>query len=190
MGHAINYFTVDKESDIMKVAENYARHNTDMEENPSGSYHGNMTVHKYDVCESYEDAEDYIERHDRGFYDDHAVRFKDKSGLKPTKQMENIKAKADKMTKERAEYYEAHSIKNRKSEFAGCKNCGSKISIKHLRGDRCPVCGTDLRAEYIIERLKKYNKDITSLDDQYVELHKKQSGKCPIRWLVKVEVHC
>jgi len=189
MGHAIDYITVDNKSDIMRVAENYARHNTDMEENPSGSYHGNMTIHNH-VCESYEDAEDYIDRHDTGWYSDHAVQFKDKSILKPTKQMETVKARADKMAEERRKYYEEHAIKNRKSEFVGCKKCGSKLSVKHLRGDKCPVCGNDLRAEYVIERLKKYNKDIVALDDQYVELHKKQQGKCPIKWLVKVEVHC
>lgn len=190
MGHAINYFTVDDKSGIMRVAENYARHNTDMEENPSGSYHGNMTIHKNIICESYEDAEEFIERHDTGFYSDHAVQFKDKSGLKPTKQMESISARIDKMIKERREYYETHATKTRKSEFVGCKECGSKLSVKHLRGDRCPVCGKDLRAEYILERIKKYDKDINALEDQYVELHKKQQGKCPIKWLVKVEVHC
>ena len=189
MGHAIDYITVNNKSDIMSVAESYARHNTDREENPSGSYHGNMTIHNY-VCESREDAEDFIDRHDTGFYSDHAVQFKDKSVLKPTKQMETLSAKVDKMIAERRKYYEEHAVKTRKSEFVGCKKCGSKISVKHLRGDRCPVCGNDLRAEYIIERIKKYDKDITALEKQYVELHKKQQGKCPVRWLVKVEVHC
>lgn len=190
MGHAINYFTVDDKSGIMRVAENYARHNTDMEENPSGSYHGNMTIHKNTICESYEDAEVFIKRHDTGWYSDHAVQFKDKNVLKPTKQMESIKARADKMAKDRAEYAEKHAVKNRKSEFAGCKKCGSKVAIKYLRGDKCPVCGQDLRAEYIVERLKKYNEDIVKLDKQYAELKNNQQGKCPIKWLVKVEVHC
>lgn len=152
--HAVEYFTVANKSDIMRTADEYAYYNTDRGENPSGDYHGQMTIHDDIICESYEDAVETIDRLDRGFYDDHAVRYKDKSALKPTKQMEAIRAKCDKNIEDRNAYAEAHSPQARKSEFAGCKKCGSKISLKHLRGNKCPVCGSDLRAEYVIERLK------------------------------------
>lgn len=189
MGHAIEYITVDKKSEIMKAAEEYAHYNVDRGENPSGSYHGRMTIHN-DVCESYQEAVRFIERHDRGFYDDHAVQYKDKSNLKPTKQMENLKVRMQKNVSDKNEYAEKHSVKNRKSEFAGCKKCGSKIATKYMRTDRCPVCGNDLRADYILERLKKYADDWEQMNKQYAELEKNQKGKCPTRWLVKVEVHC
>lgn len=189
MGHAIDYITVEKKPDIMKAAQKYAYYNADPYENESRSYHGNMTIHNQ-ICDSYEDAMKFIERHDTGWYSDHAVQYKDKSALKPTKQMESLKERADKMAKDRAEYQEKHAIKNRKSEFAGCKKCGSKIAVKYMSGDKCPVCGNDLRAEYVIERVKKYNEDIYKLDKQYAELKSRQNGKCPIKWLVKVEVHC
>lgn len=190
MGHALNYFTVAKRSDIIPTAEEFANCNVDRAIDPSGEYHGNMRIHDDIICESYEDAIETINEMDRGFYDDHAVRYKDKDALKPTKQMEALRAKCDKNIEDRIAYAKAHRPQARKSEFAGCKKCGSKISLKHLRGNKCPVCGSDLRAEYVIERLKKYDADLDALRKKYIELKKKQTGKCPIRWAFKVEVHC
>ena len=190
MGHAVQYITTDKRSEIMNVANEFAFYNVDRGENPSGSYHGGMTIHDKPVCESYDDAVEFIEKHDRGFYDDHAVQYKEKSALKPTKQMLALNERIKKVVADRYDYMEKHAVKNRKSEFAGCKNCGSKIAVKYMRRDCCPVCGTDLRADYIKERIKKYNDDIELMQKKYKELEKNQKGKCPVRWLVKVEVHC
>lgn len=190
MAHAIEYFTVNDRKEIMRTAEEFAYYNTDRQENPSGSYHGDMTIHDDIICESYEEALEMIAKFDSGFYDDHAVQYKDKSVLKPTKQMETLRARMHKNIEDKRDYAEKHSIRERKSEFAGCKKCGSKIATKYMRADRCPVCGNDMRAEYVIERLKKYDDDLDKMRTQYAELEKNQKGKCPIRWLVKVEVHC
>lgn len=189
MSHAVDYFTVEKRSEIIPSAEEYAFYNTDREENPCGSYHGNMTIHN-DICESYDDAMEFIEKHDSGWYSDHAVQYKDKSELKPTKQMENLKARMHKNTDDRNEYQKKHSVRNRKAEFSRCEKCGSRIATGYMKSNRCPVCGHDMRAEYIIERLAKYDEDFKKMQQQYKELEKKQTGKCPIKWLVKVEVHC
>lgn len=190
MGHAVEYFTTDKRSKIMAVAEEYAFYNTDRGENPAGSYHGRMTIHDKPICESYDDAVRFIEAHDNGWYDDHAVQFKDKSALAPTKAMLANKERAKKLMDDKKAYEEKHDLRARKSEYIGCKTCGSKLSLKHLRGNKCPLCGTDLRADYVIERLVKYTADYQKLLKQYTEMENKQNGKCPIKWLVKVEVHC
>ena len=50
MGHAIDYIEVDKRSDIWKAAEKFASRNVDREENPSGSYHGNLHIHDKPIC--------------------------------------------------------------------------------------------------------------------------------------------
>ena len=190
MGHIIDYYTVETRNQIMKIANEFAYYNVDRCENPSGSYHGNMTIHDNVICETYEDAMNKIDGWDTGWYSDHAVQFKDKSVLKPSKTMLTLKARMDKMDKDREEYIEKHSLKERKSEYIGCKECGSKLSTKHLKGTKCPLCGKELRAEYIIDRIKKYDTDIKEMSKKYKELKKKQAGKCPIKWLVKVEVHC
>lgn len=190
MSHAIDYFITDKRSDIMKIADDFAYCNVDRYENPDGRYHGRMTIHDDIICESYTDALEKIQRLDNGWYDDHAVRYKDKDSLKPNKTMLAIESKMEKLLADKQKYEEEHSVKNRKSKFVGCQQCGSKLSVEHLRREYCPVCGTDLRADYILERLDKYDADYKALAQKYHEVVKNRKDKCPLRWLVKVEVHC
>lgn len=191
MGHAIDYITVESRKDIISTAEEYAYYNVDPYENTSRSYHGNMHIHDNIICESYEDAKEKIDALDKGWYDDHAVMYKDKSSLTPTKAMIDIENRMQKNREDKKAYAVAHSIQTRKSAYAGCQGCGSKISIKHLRSQqRCPVCGKDLRADYIIERLKKYDSDYSTLVSKYKEIERNRKEKCKVLWLVKVEVHC
>lgn len=190
MGHVKQYIVVNKRSEIGTAADDFAALNVDRLENPTGSYHGNLSIHDCIVCDSEAEAREAIDRLDTGFYSDHAVRFYDKSALKPTKQMLAIKERREKMVADRNKYKGDHAVTDRKSAFTGCSNCGSKLSVKHLRGNVCPVCGKTLLPDYVVARLAKYEKDITALDKEYANLHSKQSGKCPVKWLVKVEVHC
>ena len=117
--HTISYITVEKRSDIMKAAQEFAYYNVDRIENPSRSYHGGMTIHDTPVCESYQDAQGFIELRDKGFYDDHAVQYKDKGALKDTKQMTALLERISKQRKDREEYEKTHSVKTRKSTLAG-----------------------------------------------------------------------
>ena len=190
MGHAINYYTTDDRKEIMTIAEEFAYWNVDEQENPSRSYHGNMHIHDDIVCESYDDAMKKIDDLDRGWYDDHAVRYKDKDSLKPNKTMVDLKKRIEKNRRDSMEYSKEHSIKNRKSAYVGCTKCGSKISVEYLHGEECPVCGKDLRADYIIDRLNKYDKDWNDLRAKYRDAVKSRKEKCAVKWLIKVEVHC
>lgn len=190
MSHSISFIIVDNKKDIMAVAKDYAYWNVDEQENPSRSYHGNMHIHDDIICDSYEQAKEKINLLDRGWYDDHAVKFKDKSKSKPTKQMQDLIARTLKCKADKEKYLADHSVRMHRSEMIGCKNCGSKIARNYLRSEKCPVCGKDLRADYILERLKKYDEGIKQLSDRYEELKRKQKGDFPIKWLVKVEVHC
>lgn len=190
MGHAIDYFTTDKRSEIMAIAEEFAFYNVDRGENRSGSYHGRMTIHDDIICECYNDAVSKIESLDRGFYDDHAIRFKDKDSLPPNRTMLSLQERMKKNRKEKHDYDEAHSICNRKSKFVSCPKCESKLSVKYMRGDRCPLCQTELRAQYILDRLIKYDNDYSELRAKYNEAVRNRKDKCKTRWLIKVEVHC
>jgi len=190
MGHAIDYIVVDKREDILAEAEDFAYWNVDEQENPSRSYHGNLKIHDNIICESYNEAVKKIDSLDKGWYDDHAVQFKDKSKLSPNKTMLSLEERMKKNREDKGEYIIAHSVQNRKSEFVTCPLCSSKIRISFLRRETCPVCGKDLRAEYVIDRLKKYDNDYNELKDKYEEAVKNRKDKCPVKWLVKVEVHC
>lgn len=74
MGHAIRMITCPNK-DINKCLKRHLATAYDPME--SSGYHGNMTIHKDTICKNREEAERFIERHDTGWYSDHAVRFKE-----------------------------------------------------------------------------------------------------------------
>lgn len=74
MGHSINY-TSCRNGDLNRHLKRVLATAYDPEE--SCSYHGNMTIHKDIICKNREEAEREIERLDKGWYDDHAIRYKD-----------------------------------------------------------------------------------------------------------------
>lgn len=192
MGHAIDYFSVSNEKSIITAAQEFAQYNTDRQENPSGSYHGNMTIHKNIVCENWEEAVKYIKSKDNGWYSDHAVQYKDNSGLKKTKAEESIEERIKKNRNDKFKYIQEHSIHKMKSNFVTCKKCGSKIATHYnsFTSEYCPVCREDLRAEYISERIEKYDIDFGHLEQELMNARQKRKGKANIKWCVKVEVHC
>lgn len=190
MGHAIEYFTTDNRKYIMKMAEEWASYNVDRQENPNGDYHGKMTIHDNIICKSYEDAVEKIQQLDNGWYDDHAVQYRDIDSLKPTKTMNQIEERKAKLIADKFDYMEKHSVKARKSEFIGCPKCKSKLAREHLLSERCPLCGEELRPDYVVERIKKYDEDYNELFKKYRNLAEKRKESCPIKWCFKVEVHC
>lgn len=192
MGHAIDYLVCDKENQIMGAAKSYAAANVDRQENPDGHYHGNMTVLKsHPICKDYEEAVEVCDRYaSRGFYADYAVRFYDTRKVKKTKKIENLEQKVQDLHKKKVEYSMQHSVKMQKAAKIGCKKCGSSIAKDYLRTERCPVCGNELRADYILERLEKYDADIAKVNKDIRLEKQKSANKAPVRWCVKVEVHC
>lgn len=192
MGHAIDYIRVDKKKDILPAAQRYAAENVDRQEDPAGSYHGHLTVHDSPILDSAQDAYDWIRSVDRGFYDDHAVQFKDCDSLKPTKEMLAIRGRAQDNRMKKREYSLSHGLAQlHKSQYVSCKACGSRLAMKYMdTRNRCPVCGKTLLPQYVLDRLKKFDEDEEALHKKYEELNKKRKDRAPVRWLVKVEVHC
>lgn len=75
MSHAIRYLDYHcstSESAIMKDINRFAY---DPEE--SSGYHGNMKFHSEPVYKNREEAMDAISKLDKGWYDDHSVRYRD-----------------------------------------------------------------------------------------------------------------
>jgi hypothetical protein len=75
MSHAIGhriYHCSTSEKQILKDLNSFAY---DPEE--TSGYHGNLTFHKDIVCRNAEEAYQKLEELDKGWYDDHAVFFKD-----------------------------------------------------------------------------------------------------------------
>lgn len=75
MSHAIRHLTYHcsvSQTAILKDINSFAY---DPEE--SSGYHGDLTFHKEPVYKNREEAEAAIEKLDKGWYNDHAVRFRD-----------------------------------------------------------------------------------------------------------------
>jgi hypothetical protein len=75
MSHAIGhriYHCSTSEKQILKDLNSFAY---DPEE--TSGYHGNLTFHKDIICRNAEEAYQKLEELDKGWYDDHAVFFKD-----------------------------------------------------------------------------------------------------------------
>lgn len=204
MGHVTDYIIVNKKENIWAEAEDFAFYNTDREENPSGSYHGTLTIHNDILCDSYDDAVEKINSLDRGFYDDHAVRFYDTSDIRNSPKLTKIQQQITDTVQKKREYIEKNHIGYRTSEFIGCLNCKSKISRKHYythngevvtqKSYNCPICGEDLRSNTVKNRIESFDNKINEYKKKYKatekELAKKCRNKANIKWLVKVEVHC
>ena len=184
MGHIIN-FTEFKENTSKGVMHlhsiKWAAANCDREENPSGSYSNVWKMHNQ-ILDSREEAEDYLDS--QGVYFDGCVRYK---SPKTTKAYKNLCERLANTREKKAQYDRENDVRRRQAEFIGCLNCGSKLAKKHLGGNRCPLCGEDLRSETVRNRLKSFDERIKKIEKQMREEGKKSHR---IKWLVKTEVHC
>ena len=191
MGHAISFGVAGKKSDILSQCKEYAFNNVDRGENRYGDYHGNVTIcESHPICKDYEDAVETIRRMARDtFYHDFAVRFYDTDSVTTSKKIQTQEARYKDSCAKAQAYENAHSVKNHKSSQIGCKKCGSKITISYLKREICPVCGSDLRAEYILEKLSTYAKEQKEIQAKIREEKQKAASKAPVKWCYKVEVH-
>ena len=75
MGHAVRYLDYHcskSEKAILKEINQFA-----YDPQESSGYHGGMVFHKEPVYKNRDEAKKAIEKLDKGWYDDHAVRYRD-----------------------------------------------------------------------------------------------------------------
>lgn len=75
MSHAIRYLTYHCSTSERQILNDINSFAYDPQE--SSGYHGNLKFHRDIVCENEQAAMDKIASLDKGWYDDHAVFFKD-----------------------------------------------------------------------------------------------------------------
>jgi len=184
--HNIEHHVYPEKVDKKKVFEelnSYVEHECWQE----GGSLDRIRWEEYPILESQKEAEKWIEEHDRGWYDNLAVRFK-----KPIR-VESAKLKElTEETKRTCKEYRDRSAKlyadTVTSTYIGCKSCGSKIARKYLKANNCPICHAELRPEHMLKSVaaafNKYSRAIKAEND-YVNKHSKKE----ICWLVKIEYH-
>lgn len=77
-----------------------------------------------------------------------------------------LEKRIDAEKKKLNEYKKTHSVKAFKSASVGCDFCKSKLTIKFLKDDECPVCGNDLRSKTTLDTINKYSKNIYQLSKE------------------------
>lgn len=197
MGHQINYSVInDTEKDKKECEADWnecARHEG-YKEGCSGLSQPIRWINH--TCESYDEAMKYIESHDKGWYDQLAVKFYDYPKIEGSKTYDNLK---DRLSKALIKYEE---LKNKihyegvKSKFIACKNCESKLNSGYFgKGlkNTCPICKSDLRSATILETLENYKNNVEKLKKEIkaeeIKLQSKIKKKATEKWLVKVEYH-
>ena len=70
----------------------------------------------------------------------------------------------------------------------GCKSCGSKLSRVHIKTNRCPVCGADLRPQTMQKAVEAARAKWNRAQDAY-NAYVKAHSKSKVMWLVKIEYH-
>lgn len=170
MGHQIEYYStkVTTEKNLKLFISRITGNAYDPRE--SGGYHGNLTIHRNEIYKNYEEAVEAIKKYDSGWYSDHIVMYYDISA--------KGRAKVTEWEKKRDDFIETHSIYRRSSTYIGCPECGSKLYLGYIKGEKCPLCNTDLRPKSTIEKIKWYDKKTKEC--------RKNKEKC---WLAKIEWH-
>ena len=145
------------------------------------------------VCEDYDAAYKYIENHDRGWYDQLAIKFKEYPELKYSKKYETLLNRLKEIQKRLDDLENKIHYARVTSKFVGCKKCGSKIASAYIKSNYCPICRLDLRPTTILEKIKGYKEKISQLKKELEEekhkMKKKIEKQATIKWLVKIEYH-
>ena len=144
------------------------------------------------VCESEEEAEEWIKRNDSGWYDQLAVKFRHYPPAKPSAKETELAGKIAEMRKTLSERDGVKYATTVKSTFIGCKKCESKIASSYIQNtNRCPVCGNDFRSETTLNSLNALRRKITENEKKLNEMREAaaKKNKPEIRWLVKIEYH-
>ena len=153
MSHNIHYFTCKEDCNRKFVMQEIAEH----AQADGDGYCSRMTWHdKIPPLESEEEAHEFIKARDNGWYDDHAVRFKDYSGAEKTAKIKEYESKVTELLEAEKEYRDAHSIHILKARHIGCPKCESRLNKEFIVGEKCPLCRTDLRSKTTLDKLEWY----------------------------------
>lgn len=186
MSHNIHFITCAEKVNRRAVMTDIAVH----AEKDGDGYSSRFTWHdEIPPYESYEKAEEAIKMLDRGWYDDHAVRYYDYSKAEKTAKMAEYEAKVAELVEGLRKYKREHSVHTFQAKHLGCPNCGSRLNKDYFTGECCPLCRTDLRGKTTLDKIKWYEAKIADYRARIEAEKMKQKKKAVIKWLIKYEYH-
>ena len=185
--HEIHYASYKENVNRRKVEDEWDEI-CEREIDSGGGLYNHIRWIENGISDSYDEAQKRIENLDRGDYDQLAVKYKRFHENKTKGHQELIKkvneAYEDFRKKSERLHYTPGNVT---SSFVGCKNCGSKISVKHLKSNSCPVCHADLRPASTLKTIENAEKKWHMMAERLKKDTSK--GKFDVLWLVKVEYH-
>ena len=184
--HNIHYITCNENVDRKEIIADIVHH----AERDGDGYSSRFTWHdEIPPYESYEKASEAIKMLDRGWYDDHAVRYYDFSKAEKTKKISQYEEKISALMTAKSVYTKEHSVHSFQAKHIGCPKCGSKLNKDFLRGEQCPLCRGDLRSKTTLDKLKWYEQKVEELHKNIAIEKSKQKSKAVVKWLIKYEYH-
>lgn len=197
MGHETHYMHFDyntKREIIQSEGDKHCKYNSDYR----GTLYNRIIFKDITPLATEEEAIKYIARIDSGDYGQYAVPYLDYPYIKPSSdKLKELEKKATDLNREyynrcNVQYYTTETVK---SQFLGCKECGSRLAVKYLRSNNCPLCGAELRPETELNKIKALKEKYDKAHNAYVSTREAEEEKMrkkmtpTKKWLVKIEYH-
>lgn len=199
MGHSVQYYTVEVSKG--QKGKDHIESIANQDAIEQGDYNSSLNSEIRWIDNIYadeEDAEKGIEKHDNGWYDQLAVKYKKHEGAKKTKAIENMEKRLEKYRNDLIDYKTKNSVSNRKSQFVGCGKCESKINKEYIESrtnlwtwNICPLCNNELSSQTVLQAIKSKEERIKEAEERLHKLIKENNkkGKHTLMWLIKTEFH-
>lgn len=200
MGHNIHYAICEDTENARKNCEAYWNECAAKEDWQEGCSGLSQPIRwlKHTPFDTEEAAREYIEKNDKGWYDQLAVRFFQYPNIVVSKTYKVLEERAKRLQARYEELRTKVHYEDTKSAFITCRNCQSKLAGCYIGSEKrikniCPVCSADLRPKSTLaiidtarKNAEKAKKDLIAEERKLQEKQKKQSI---VKWLVKIEYH-
>jgi ribosomal protein L37E len=193
MSHNVEFYTypvTKKQAAIENELQAYARRRT-WEEGGGGLP---SSIRWYnDVCDDYDSAHDFISNHDKGWYDQVAVKYRHFDKPLNSKKLDELKAQLRDTAQKLRELESKVAFKEFKAQYISCKNCGSKLNKDFIKRNNCVVCGYDMRSDTTKSTIARLAEKVKTLEksvrEEEKKLAQKKAKEAKEYWLVKIEYH-
>lgn len=193
MSHNIEYYTypaTKKQKAIESELQSYAVRKT-YEEGGGGLPRSIRWIDS--VCDDYESAKSFIERNDKGWYDQLAVKYNHFDKPITSKKLAELEAQLSDTRKKLRELESKVAFTDFKAQYISCKNCGSKLNKDYIKRNNCVVCGYDMRSDTTKNAIARLKDKVKTLENAVREearkVAQKKAKEAKVYWLVKIEYH-
>lgn len=193
MSHNIEHYTypvTENKAAIESDLQSYAQKATWQE---GGGGLPNRIRWYDEVCLDYDTAMEFLNSHDKGWYDQLAVKYRHFGKPITSNKLTDLKAQLAEVRKKLSELNSKVAAKEFKAQYISCKNCGSKLNRDYIKRNNCVVCGYDMRSDTTKNAIARLTEKVNTLEkairEEEKKLAQKKAKEAKEYWLVKIEYH-